>query len=180
MFALNRYGVEPDILAFAKGITSGYLPLGGIQINDRILDAMNSAPQDEAWLHGFTYSGHAASCAVGLRNVAILEDEKLAERSAEMGERLRSGLARLSEFGNVGDVRGQGLLCAVEFIKDQETKEPDNELAMSLQNATAARGVRTRALNGSLAFSPPLVINEDEVDQIVDAIGAALDSMSEE
>jgi len=180
MFALNRYDIEPDILAFAKGITSGYLPLGGIQINDRILDAMNSAPQDEAWLHGFTYSGHAASCAVGLRNLAILEDEKLAERSAEMGERLRSGLSKLSEFGNVGDVRGLGLLCAVEFIKDQETKEPDNELAMSLQNATAARGVRTRALNGSLAFSPPLVISEDEVDQIVDAIGAALDSMSEQ
>ena len=96
-----------------------------------------------------------------------------------MGERLRSGLARLSEFGNVGDVRGQGLLCAVEFVKDQETKEPDSDLATSLQNATAARGVRTRALNGCLAFSPPLVINEEEVDQIVDAIGAALDSMSE-
>ena len=179
MFALNRYGIEPDILAFAKGITSGYLPLGGIQINDQILDAMNSAPQDEAWMHGFTYSGHATCCAVGLRNIAIIEEEKLAERSAEMGERLRSGLAKLSEFGNVGDVRGLGLLCAVEFVKDQETKEPDNELAMSLQNATAARGVRTRALNGSLAFSPPLVISEDEVDQIVDAIGASLDSMSE-
>ena len=118
MFALNRYGIEPDILAFAKGITSGYLPLGGIQINDQILDAMNSAPQDEAWLHGFTYSGHATCCAVGLRNIAIIEEEKLAERSAEMGARLRSGLAKLSEFGNVGDVRGLGLLCAVEFVKD--------------------------------------------------------------
>ena len=170
MFALNRYGIEPDILAFAKGITSGYLPLGGIQINDQILDAMNSAPQDEAWMHGFTYSGHATCCAVGLRNIAILEEEKLAERSAEMGERLRRGLSGLREFGTVGDVRGQGLLCAVEFVKDRETREPDSELAMSLQKAAAARGVRVRALNGSLAFSPPLVISEDEVDQIVDTI----------
>ena len=180
MFALNRYGIEPDILAFAKGITSGYLPLGGIQISDPIFDAMNSAPQDEAWLHGFTYSGHAASCAVGLRNLAILEDEKLAERSAAMGEYLRNRLSGLREFGNVGDVRGLGLLCAVEFVKDQETREPDNDLALSLQNAAAARGVRTRALNGSLAFSPPLVINEEEIDQVVDTIGAVLDSMSEE
>ena len=180
MFALNRYDIEPDILAFAKGITSGYLPLGGIQISDPIFDAMNSAPQDEAWLHGFTYSGHAASCAVGLRNLAILEDEKLAERSAAMGEYLRNRLSGLREFGNVGDVRGLGLLCAVEFVKDQETREPDNDLALSLQNATAARGVRTRALNGSLAFSPPLVIKEEEIDQVVDTIGAVLDSMSEE
>ena len=97
-----------------------------------------------------------------------------------MGEYLRNRLSGLREFGNVGDVRGLGLLCAVEFVKDQETREPDNDLAMSLQNAAAARGVRTRALNGSLAFSPPLVINEEEIDQVVDTIGAVLDSMSEE
>ncbi len=177
MFALNRYGVEPDILSFAKGVTSGYLPLGGIQISDRILEAMNSASVEDAWLHGYTYSGHATACAVGLRNLAILEKEKLAEQSARMGARLRAGLAGLSEFSAVGDVRGLGLLCAVELVKDRETKEPDAALALTVQNAAAARGVRIRALEGSLAFSPPLIISEDEVDQIVETIGAVLDSI---
>lgn len=176
MFALNRYGVEPDILAFAKGVTSGYLPLGGIQISDRILDAMNSAPVEDSWMHGYTYSGHAAACAVALRNIAILGEEKLAAHAAQMGERLRAGLSGLREFGAVGDVRGLGLLCAVEFVKDQETKEPDTELALKIQNEAAARGVRVRALSGSVAFSPPLVISEEEVDLIVETIGAVLDS----
>lgn len=177
LFALNRYGVEPDILTFAKGVTSGYLPLGGIQINDRILEAMNSAPLEDAWLHGYTYSGHATACAVGLCNLAILEEEKLVERAAQMGERLRAGLAALFEFEAVGDVRGIGLLGAVELVKDRETKEPDPELALKVQKEAGSRGVRTRAVAGSLAFSPPLIISEEEVDQIVETIGAALDSM---
>ncbi len=178
MFALNRYGVAPDILSFAKGVTSGYLPLGGIQVHDRIWEAIMTAAPEDGWMHGYTYSGHAAACAVGLKNIEIIERENLVENAARMGARLVAGLETLRQFNCVGDVRGLGLLAALEFVKDRETKEPDVELATQVMNTALARGVRSRSLGASLAFSPGLGIDEAEVDEIINVIGSVIDSLA--
>ena len=177
-FGIQQWNLRPDMLSFAKGITSGYLPLGGVQISDQIREVIMNAPEAETWMHGHTYSGHATSCAVGLKNLEIFEREKLTERSGQMGQRLLKGLESLKEFAQVGEVRGLGLLCGVEFVKDRQTREPDYDTANKVANMTQARGVRARAVtNATLAFSPPLIISEEEVDQVVKTVGAVLDSI---
>jgi adenosylmethionine-8-amino-7-oxononanoate aminotransferase len=178
LFGLNRYGVEPDILSFAKAITSGYQPLGGNQITDTIYDAIQSAPEADNWMHGYTYSGHATACAVALRNLQIIEDEKLVERGRAMGARLLAGLQTLKEFALVGEVRGLGLLCGVELVTDPAAKTSDPALTAKVTRMCMERGLRTRAVGGTLAFSPPLTISEDEVDEIVRILGSVLDSLS--
>jgi adenosylmethionine-8-amino-7-oxononanoate aminotransferase len=176
-FGLKHYGVEPDILSFAKAITSGYQPLGGVQINDDIRDAIESAPEAETWMHGYTYSGHAAACAVGLANLAILEREDLAGHSKRLGPYLYAGLSKLLEFPFVGEVRGQGLLCGVEIVTDKETRQPDMALAGKISKLVLDRGLRTRMVGSTLAFSPPLIITEEQIDWIVETLGAAMDSL---
>jgi putrescine aminotransferase len=128
-------------------------------------------------MHGFTYSGHAAACAVGLKNLEIIERENLVERSRVMGDYLKQQLATLLEFPFVGDVRGRGLLCAIEIVTDKETRTPDAAKALAIYDACMARGLRTRNLANSLAFSPPLVINKDEIDEIVRILGSVLDTL---
>jgi putrescine aminotransferase len=166
-FALGRWGVQPDILSFAKGITSGYLPLGGIQISDEISDAIMSAPASQRWLHAYTYSGHPTCCAVALANLDILERENLVEAAARMGARLMDALRCLQdEFECIGNVRGLGLMCAVEFVADRETKEPAG-IGPAVQQACIDRGLITRIVGDSLLFAPPLVISAEELDQMV-------------
>lgn len=178
LFALNRYGVQPDILSFAKAITSGYLPLGGNQISDAIYDAIQSAPDTDSWMHGYTYSGHATACAVALRNLELIENEKLVEKSKQMGQRLLAGLQSLREFPMVGEVRGLGLLCGVELVTDKATKEADPALAAKIMRMCQERGLRTRNVGSTLAFSPPLSITEDEVDEIIRILGSVLDTLA--
>jgi adenosylmethionine-8-amino-7-oxononanoate aminotransferase len=177
LFGLNRYGIEPDILSFAKAVTSGYLPLGGVQITDAIRDAIQSAPEADMFMHGYTYSGHAAACAVGLANLEIIEREQLVERSRVLGARLLEGLKSLLEFPFVGEVRGIGLLCGVEIVTNKDSKQADGALAGKLMKLCMERGLRTRVVGNTLAFSPPLVINEEEVDWIVSTLGAVMDSL---
>ena len=177
-FGLKHWGVKPDILSFAKAITSGYAPLGGIQISDAIRETVETAAESEAFMHGFTYSGHAMACAVGLKNLEIMESENYPERARTLGRRLLDGLKTLKEFPFVGDVRGKGLICGVEIVSSKETKTADPALTMKIFKAAQARGLRTRPLGNTLAFSPPLSISEDEVDEIVRRLGAAMDSVS--
>jgi adenosylmethionine-8-amino-7-oxononanoate aminotransferase len=176
-FALKHWGVRPDILSFAKAITSGYAPLGGIQISDEIRETMETAAESEAYMHGYTYSGHAMACAVGLRNLELMEQDSYPARAKELGKRLLDGLKTLTEFPFVGDVRGLGLLCGVEIVSNKETQAADPAMAMKIFKAAQARGLRSRPLGNTLAFSPPLAIHEEEVDEIVKRLGAAMDSV---
>ncbi|RLT47332.1 MAG: aspartate aminotransferase family protein [Chloroflexi bacterium] len=177
-FGSQHWGLRPDMLAFAKGVTSGYLPLGGLQISDAVREVVLSAPASEMWMHGYTYSGHAACCAVGLKNLEIIEGSALVERSRELGAYLLAQLQPLREFDCVGDVRGLGLLCGMEIVADRETRTPDPARATAIANACLARGVRTRAVgNSTLALSPPLIITRAEIDHIVQTFGAVLDSI---
>ena len=173
-FALGRWGVKPDIMSFAKGITSGYLPLGGIQISDEIRQAIISAPAGERWMHAYTYSGHPTCCAVALKNLEVLERENLVDRAALMGQRLIDGLQSLQEeFDCIGDVRGLGLMCAIEFVADRQTKEPAG-IGGEVQQACIDRGLFTRTVGDSLVFAPPLIIRSDELDQMVRIVGESI------
>ncbi len=177
-FALKHWGVKPDILSFAKAITSGYAQLGGIQITDEIRETMETAADSEAWMHGYTYSGHAMACAVGLKNLEIMEKENYPARAKELGQRLLDGLTTLMEFPFVGDVRGLGLVCGVEIVSNKDSKLADPMLAARIFKAAQSRGLRTRPLGNVLAFAPPIAINEEEVDEIVKRLGAAMDSVA--
>lgn len=173
-FGLNRWGVQPDIMSFAKGITSGYLPLGGIQISDQIRDVIMNAPANERWMHAYTYSGHPTCCAVALANLDIIENEGLVANAGARGTQLLEGLKGLeAEFEVIGNVRGLGLMCAVEFVADRGTKAPAG-IGEKVRKACVERGLFTRAIGDILAFAPPIVINGDEVDQVVQIVGESI------
>ncbi len=173
-FALGHWGVEPDIVSFAKGVTSGYLPLGGIILSERVHDAILSAPMDRRYMHAATYSGHPVCCAVGLRNVQIIEEEGLVERSAAMGKRLLAALEELYDLPNVGEVRGLGLMCGIELVADKSTKAPALGLGVKVSREAMARGLLVRARPGSadpvmgdtLCLSPPLSTPVEILDRI--------------
>ena len=121
LFALDHWGVEPDIVQFAKAITSGYFPFGGIGISDRLAAALDEAGQP--WMHAYTYSAHPVGCAVALRTLRIIEDERFPEQAAAKGGELLGRLdAALADHPHVGDIRGRGLMCAVELVEDRESK----------------------------------------------------------
>ena len=175
-FGLQNWNISPDIMSFAKGITSGYLPLGGIQISDEIRDAIMSAPPNERWMHAYTYSGHATCCAVALKNLEILERENLAALAREMGSHLKEGMESLYEFDCVGDVRGIGLMWAVEFVADRQSKSSAN-IAGKILSACQDRGLISRIKGESLLIAPPLIVTREEIDKIVDIIRDAIASV---
>jgi putrescine---pyruvate transaminase len=179
-FALGRWGVEPDIMSFAKGVTSGYLPLGGIILSDKIRGAVLSAKYEDRWMHAYTYSGHPTCCAVGLKNIEIIEKEGLVKRAEEMGARMLNGLKTLYDFAAVGDVRGLGLMAAVELVGDRSTKaatDPALKIGPRVQEECIERGLYTRIRGDVIMLCPPLVIREEEVDRIVDILRQALQAV---
>jgi len=171
-FAMEHWKVNPDILSFAKGVSSGYLPLGGIMVSKTIKEAMDTVKLEDRWMHAYTYSGHPTCCAVGIKNLEIMERERLWERAALMGKRLHEGLhAAFDDHPNLGDIRsGKGLLAAVELVEDKATKkmfDPDKKVGPRLMQEMTKRGLVTRARMESIFFSPPLVITEDQLDRMI-------------
>lgn len=179
-FGLEHWGIEPDIMQFAKGITSGYVPLGGIGISDKIHDVINSVPPAKRWMHALTYSGHPTCCAVALRNIQILRDEGLVTRAAELGKRLATRLAGLANLKGVGHVRSLGLMGAVEVVADKATKAlhpPETQMTQRLTDELLARGLYTRVALDCICIAPPLVIAEAELDRLVDIIGETVSAV---
>ena len=171
-FAMEHWQVNPDILSFAKGVSSGYLPLGGIMVSKAIKEAMDTVKLEDRWMHAYTYSGHPTCCAVGIKNIEIMEKERLWERAAVMGKRLHEGLhAAFDDHPNLGDIRsGKGLLAAVELVEDKATKkmfDPDKKIGPRLMQEMTKRGLVTRARLENIFFSPPLVITEAELDRMI-------------
>ncbi|MBO0687681.1 MAG: aspartate aminotransferase family protein, partial [Candidatus Dormibacteraeota bacterium] len=175
-FGLENWQVRPDLMLFAKGITSGYLPLSGVMLTGEVHRTL--AGLGSYMPHGFTYSGHPVACAVALRNLQVLEEEGLVARAAAMGERLQQRLAGLRSHALVGDVRGLGLLGGVELVRDRETKElhaPGVGVARRVSLHALAEGVIVRALGGDvIALAPPFVITEDQIDQVVETLDRAI------
>jgi adenosylmethionine-8-amino-7-oxononanoate aminotransferase len=181
-FALGHWNVEPDLVSFAKGVTSGYLPLGGVIVSNRVHKAIEEAPMDEKFMHAATYSGHPVCCAVGLRNIDILEQEGLPERAAVMGKRLLAGLESLRSLPVVGDVRGLGMMCGVELVEDQASRKPAIGLGPRVVVEAMKRGLIIRQRGGggtpvsgdSLCVAPPLMTPEATLDRIVAIIGESI------
>jgi 4-aminobutyrate--pyruvate transaminase len=171
MFGAQTYDYQPDIVSIAKGISSGYIPLGAVGVTDEIYETM--LEPDAMFMHGFTYSGHPVACAVALRNIAILEDEELASNAAEQGAYLLSRLEELSPHQNVGDVRGKGLMLMVEVVKDKASKEPftpADDAGPRLARAVRKHGIVPFASEKGIMLSPPLTITRQEVDLIAEAV----------
>ncbi|HEY7032153.1 MAG TPA: aminotransferase [Thermomicrobiales bacterium] len=176
MFGMQTYGFQPDLASFAKGVTSGYVPLGGVAVSDDVFDVLSEP--DRIFMHGFTYSGHPVACAVGLRNIQIIEEEGIPANAALAGDYLLAQLhRRLDNHPNVGEVRGKGCMFIVELVADKTTKakfDPALNYGPKLQNALRRNGLIVRASNDGISIAPPLIINESQCDQIAGTIAATL------
>jgi PLP-dependent transaminase len=170
-FAAEHFEVEPDIIVTAKGITSGYAPLGAVLVSDEIAEQISA----EGFPMGFTYNGHPTTCAVAIANLAIIESEGLLERARETGDYILSRLRELSELPVVGEVRGVGMMHAVELVGDRNTRNP---LAMDAAPQDVIRretGVIVRDCAHNLVISPPLVMSRAEADEVVEGMRSVLE-----
>ena len=176
-FGADYVGVVPDIMSFAKGITSGYFPYGGAMATRRVADAFLGGA-DRTFKHMFTYTGHPAGAAAGLVNLEIMEREGLVDNARARGEQLAARLAAI-KAGHpiVGDARGAGLLQGLELVRDRETREhfpPEANLGTRLTEALRRRGIWLRVPAFVLPLAPPLVVTAAEIDEIADAVDGAL------
>ena len=161
-FGAHHFDVRPDLVTFAKGVTSGYQPLGGVFVGPAPRAALEADP-DFFLRHGFTYSGHPTACVAGLTNLAIIRREGLVERALHVGARLHDGLQSLASDGLIDHTRGAGAMWAAGLRPDQN--------AMAMRDRMLQLGVITRAINtDTLTFCPPLVITDDQIGRIIDAL----------
>jgi adenosylmethionine-8-amino-7-oxononanoate aminotransferase len=177
-FALEQWNLKPDMLSLAKGISSGYVPLGACLITEDIYrDLVDKAPPGAPFPHGFTYNGHPVACVAALKNLDIMEQERLIEQAAEVGAYFQERLRACREQPLVGDVRGLGLIAGVELVRDPSTKErfePVGQAGALVARLAFQGGLICRAIGDTIAFAPPLCITRCQVDDLVDIFAAAL------
>jgi putrescine aminotransferase len=171
-FAASRFGVEPDLITTAKGITSGYIPLGAVLVADHVAESLG---REDGFPMGFTYNGHPTACAVALGNLDIIEREGLLERALQVGGHLLAGLETLSDLEIVGEVRGVGMMLAVELVADRDSREPLPDAEQLQDIIRRETGVIMRNCAHSLVLSPPLVMTDAEADRVVEAMRSVLE-----
>jgi putrescine---pyruvate transaminase len=179
MCGARAWGVAPDIMAMAKGINSGYVPLGATLINERVASAWNKPNTPAAMMHGYTYSGHALACAAANANLNIVEKEQLPQRANEVGGYFLERLAELMRYAHVGEVRGKGLMAAVELVKDRQSKEMLTAPAAYVATLVACarkEGAIVRVQGNRLILSPPLVFTTADVDESMRVLHLAFDA----
>jgi len=180
------FGIEPDIITVAKGITSGYVPLGGVLISDRLMNDIRSEDNKNIMFsNGFTYSAHPVSCAAALKNIEIMEREDLFAHVKEITPYFQKRLQDLRRSKIVGDVRGIGLLGCIEGIVSSEINEQkqlriDREFGMRIDEKCENKGLIVRPLINMCVLSPPLIIQRDEIDQMFDILESSLDEVAAE
>ena len=163
-FGATHYGVIPDMITFAKAVTSGYQPLGGVVCAPSVTGPLESDP-DFILRHGYTYSGHASVCAAALKNIEIIENENLLERSVHIGRRLGEGLTAMANDGIIAGARGRGAVWAAALRPDQD--------AIRIRDRMLELGAITRAINDCNTFCPPFVITDAQLDTLLDVFAAA-------
>jgi len=182
-FGIQRTTVTPDLLSFAKAVTSGYQPLGGVILHERIYRTLVDAGPDFVLHHGYTYSGHPVACAAGLANLDIIEREDLigeVRRKAPYWKRRLDGLAALPI---VGEVRAAGLMAAIELVRDKTSREPfppEAKVAQRVRAAALRLGVIVRAGADLITLCPPLIVTRDQIDVIVRVVGEAIAQVGSE
>lgn len=181
-FGFMNYGVQPDIVTLAKGITSGYLPLSATAVRREIYEAFQGTEDYDRFRHLNTFGGNPASCAVALKNLEIMENENLVQRSRDLGERLLNELDDLKEHPYVGDVRGKGLLVGIELVENKQTKQPIaidklNQVISTCKKKgliISKNGDTVAGFNNVLTIAPPLSITEDDFAFIVKTLKESL------
>ncbi|MFA5885648.1 MAG: aspartate aminotransferase family protein [Acidimicrobiia bacterium] len=183
MFGFERYGVRPDLVTLAKGITSGYVPLGASVISDHVYDTIANGLHEQMPIsHGFTYSGHPTCCAAALANIDLIERDNLVQNAADVGEYLQAKMKeRLSRFETVGEIRGVGLMIGIELVADRATKRgfrrPHAACSM-VEHEAWERGLYCRAMGlETVGVAPPLTIDRECADRIVDILEESIAAM---
>ncbi|MCE1003822.1 MULTISPECIES: aspartate aminotransferase family protein [Pseudomonas] len=179
MFGSETFGIQPDVMVVSKQMSSSYQPIAAVLINESVFEGI--ADQSHAFGtlgHGFTGSGHPVASAVALENIKIIQEESLVEHAAEMGELLLTKLAGFADHPQVGEVRGCGLIAAVELVADRKTKAPlgtIGKMGRYLAGRAQEHGMITRPIGDSIAFCPPLISTQAEIQLIVDTFGRSLE-----
>jgi putrescine aminotransferase len=177
-FGTQRYGIQPDLITFAKGVTSGYMPLGGVLVGKRVKAPFWDDPIPGAvFRHGYTYSGHSAAAAAAIANLDIMEREGLVDRVKQLEPVLARAVGRLADAPLVGEIRTVGLTAAVALKPDVLVADPgavEKVIAAALNHGVASRVLRGHAVH----ISPPFVITESQIDAMVDGIGSALEDVA--
>jgi adenosylmethionine-8-amino-7-oxononanoate aminotransferase len=184
-FGHQHYGVKPDIVTMAKGITSAYLPLSATAVKREVFEAFKGTEPYDHFRHVNTFGGNPAACTLAVRNLEIMDDEDLPGRSAKMGERLRGELAELEEHPNVGEIRNRGLLFGLELVEDRESRAPaSNALVAKVISGCKERGLivgkngdTVAGFNNVITLAPPLIISEDDLEFISTALKESLRSL---
>jgi putrescine---pyruvate transaminase len=174
-FGSDYYGNKPDLMTIAKGLTSGYIPMGGLIVSDKVFDVLKTGGD---FNHGFTYSGHPVAAAVALENIRILRDEKIIERvREETAPYLQKRLRELAEHPLVGEVRGVGMLGAIELVQNKQTRERyvGKGVGMLCRGHCFGNGLIMRAVGDTMIIAPPLVISKSEIDELIDKARLCLD-----
>ena len=178
------FGIQPDIITCAKGLTSGYIPMGATIISDKLINALkNKCKESTLFSHGFTYSGHPAAAAAALKNMDLIEEEKILEHVRRITPHFQEKLQNLGEkYEIIGDARGMGLLGCLEGnissgLTLSETLTTDYKFGDLIDNATEKRGLLVRPIINMCVFSPPLIITKNEVDTMFDILDEALDEV---
>ncbi|MDX5360461.1 MAG: aminotransferase class III-fold pyridoxal phosphate-dependent enzyme [Alphaproteobacteria bacterium] len=168
-FGAQLFGIQPDIMTMAKGLTSGYVPMSATVMGPKIADAIRNAGTEVA--HGYTYSGHPVTAAVALANLEVIEREGLVERVRDdIGPYFQEKLRTLSGLPHVGEIRGVGLLGAIELVRETEPRrffDPLGRMGLAVRNHATANGLIMRAVGDTLILSPPFVISHAEVDELI-------------
>jgi 4-aminobutyrate--pyruvate transaminase len=183
MFGSETFNIRPDMIVMAKQLSSGYLPISATAISEDIYKVLVSQSEKlGSFAHGYTYTGHPASCAVALEVLAIYEERDLLAHVSRISPRLQNGLRALADHPLVGEVRGVGLIAAVELVAEKKTKamfEPAGSAGTTFIQKAQANGLIVRALQDSVALCPPLIISEPEIDEMLRRFRKALDETTE-
>jgi putrescine aminotransferase len=175
-FGSDFYDLKPDMMTIAKGLTSGYIPMGGLIVRDDVVKVLNEGGD---FNHGFTYSGHPVAAAVGLENIRILRDEKIIENAHnETAPYLQKRLRELNDHPLVGEVRGIGLLAAIELVPEKPKRSffaRDMDVGTHCRNHCFENGLVMRAIRDTMVLSPPLIVTEKEVDEMIAKAKEAID-----
>jgi 4-aminobutyrate---pyruvate transaminase len=182
MFGCDTFGIKPDILVCSKQITSSYQPLAAVLISDTIYQAMaDQSDRLGTFGHGYTTGAHPVATAVALENLAIIEERGLVGNAAEVGAHMRAGLARFADHPLVGEVRGRGLIAAVEFVADKATKarfDPVGKVGLRFFERAHEHGLIIRNVGDSIALCPPMIITTAQVDELLKRFAATLEDVS--
>ncbi len=179
MWGSQTLDMKPNIMSMAKALTSAYMPLSAVMVDEKIYQALvRQSEKIGVFGHGYTYSGHPVAAAVAVETLKIYEERNILEHVRRVGPRMQAGLRKFASHPLVGEVRGVGLVAAVELVKDKATKESfdlKSGVGTYLYKRAQAHGLIIRAMGDNIAFTPPLIISEEDIDLILAKFGQALD-----